>query len=74
MGIPEKPDNYDHSNVVNRLNSFGKRMGARLFVHLWDNSYSPFSVLRMGGKFGTGKFLNIYLRNRMTCLQLEEEI
>lgn len=70
VGIPEKPEDYSYENLVRRQTTFTRRMGIKLMIKLWDNSYSPFSVLRFGGNFGTSKFLNMYLRNRMKCLQI----
>jgi len=39
----------------------------------WENGYTVFGPLRIAGRFGTGKFLNMYLNSRMASLSEVEK-
>jgi cardiolipin-specific phospholipase len=53
VGFPCKPDDYSPQNITNRMNSMTKKLGTKLLFKLWENQFSPFSVLRASGKFGS---------------------
>jgi cardiolipin-specific phospholipase len=36
VGMPHKPEDYDHSKIANRMNSTAKKLGTKLLFTLWE--------------------------------------
>ena len=71
VGLPHKPEDYD-KKMLERMDSRTKRIGVKMVHYFWENNYTPFGVLRFTGRFGSSKFLDIYLTRRMKFPQGEE--
>ena len=65
VGIPERPAEFNPENIVKSFNKFYQRWGAKVILNLWDKSFTPFNVLRIGGSVGTSTFLSIYMKIKM---------
>ena len=74
VGVPKKPENYDHNDFVGDLNSSVKRAGGKIMMKLWDKNYSPISLLRMGGSLTTSAFLKAYINDRMEGVKSALEV
>ena len=64
VGIPIKPDDYNQK----KTHSLYEKTKASL----WQKNYSPMSLMRAAGKYGTNKFLNGYV-NEHVLIAFEEE-
>ena len=74
VGVPEKPDSYSQEHFSNNFDSMASRVAAKVIYRMWERNYTPFHVLRWGGKLGTQKFLKKYMQHRMERLTHQEEV
>jgi len=68
VGLPEKPDDFTHQEIVDRFDTWKGRTYAKAAMYLWDKKVTPFGPMRAMGSWGTKAFLNFYLKNRMDAI------
>jgi hypothetical protein len=68
-GVPEKPEDFDNQEIVDRFETKKGKLGAKIALHLWENNYTPFGILRKGGVLASKAFLNFYVGRRMTSIR-----
>jgi cardiolipin-specific phospholipase len=74
VGLPEKPDTFTHQEVVERFDSWKGKAYAKAVLYLWEKNFTPFGPMRASGSWGTKAFLNLYLKNRMSSITVEDEL
>jgi hypothetical protein len=67
-GVPVKPENFDPSQLRMANGQKHYTLMRKLIMTAWVKKWSPFQVLRMGGKFFSRTLISDYLRRRMSSL------
>ena len=74
VGVPEKPQDFDNAEIVQRFDSFKGKVYAKSVLYLWSKNFTPFGPMRATGSWGTKAFINIYVKKRMSIISHEEEL
>jgi len=72
VGVPEKPEDFNKQNIIDRIGTKKGKIGVKTAFYLWEKNYSPFGVLRAGGSLITNKVLNNYINKGMPNISKEE--